>query len=307
MRQRTSIRKALATLLSATVWCFCSLAGIAGELSPGSVEQMLAPTAGLSLQSAPRSVTGAIGQISWSRLERPGAAWNCRTGAGSGVTVDLQSAGKVSILAGSNVNVGVADNVLLVTLLGGGVILDRAAPARVETFDGAYALEAGAERARFEWRDGALAITGGPARKLSGEQARMTAAGLRIQPAPAKSARRLAAAVTDAQGRPVAGVPVRFASAAAAPAGFATVLTDRDGIAETSGAPPAGRGEVSASIEATSETAAVPADPPKTGHSSKTFAFIVLGAVAAATIVLAVRAADKDDPKLTPGTPTLVR
>jgi hypothetical protein len=58
--------------------------------------------------------------------------------------------------------------------------------------------------------------------------------------------------------------------------------------------------------QSSSVRTAPPVDAPRTSRSHRIAAFVALAAVGAATAALAIHAARKGDPKLTPGTPTRV-
>ena len=69
-------------------------------------------------------------------------SWNCRTGENSSVTLDLKSAGKISILEQSRVNLQFPKAIRCVTLLGGSLHLSGSEGNRLRDTDVGWDLSA---------------------------------------------------------------------------------------------------------------------------------------------------------------------
>ncbi len=332
MKDVQMTRKAVAIILCVTVWNLCAVAGFAREIgtAPGDPQVYSSPIAGLlaaaqprpgspaSLSQVPAAVSGSVGQVAWKSLPGQPGAWACRTGSGS-VSLDLQQAGRISVLEDSNVDVRAGDDATVVSLLRGSVRVEgpSGAVVKVQTFDGTYVLGKSSEyQARFSWRSGTLAVSGDPG---SREDAAMTGAALEISTTPERLTllngrpAAVAARVTDALGQPLAGVPVVFtAKAAGGRVNFggspnSPVFTDERGLAETTAtALGASTVELGAAVAGTAATAATQADVNRTTGGKKWMALAVLGAVGALTVAVALVLRDRDNPKLETGTPTRV-
>jgi len=104
--------------------------------------------------------------------------------------------------------------------------------------------------------------------------------------------RTFSASVADAAGQPLPGVPVVFASGQTGNSRLRVALSGRERVAPLTDQ----QGVATVSAAAVAQT---------TGHR-KAAALAILAGIAAATIVLVVRAAAKEDPRLQPGTPSRV-
>jgi hypothetical protein len=328
-------RRILAAVLSLTVLNLCSVATIAAEIAPLSgPANALTPDRGsfasaravAALALQPKGVSGSIGHVSWTSVAGPVAHWNCTTAEGSGVSLDLQT-GRISVGERSNVNVRWQESELSVSLLQGSVNVDVPAGlrTRIETFEGTYLLQADrAHKARFSWREERLAIEGAagveaaPQLKMSNAALRLEALNERIALS-AGAAAPIEVLVSDAAGRPLAGVPVTFSSRqlaaggrlAFAGAAAAKVVSDDKGIARAA-ATFVGRDTalfaVTAAVEGAEAAAAMQASAasaPSSGGSKWPGIIAIVGAVALG-VGLVLWAVDQDDPVLVPGTPTRV-
>jgi hypothetical protein len=326
-------QKVMAVVMCVAVWHLCVVAGFAQDIATAPAgppafsspltDMMKTGSAGLdpalarSVVAYPRAVTGSVGQVTWKSVTRSSPLWTCRTGTGSAVSLDLAAAGRVSIHADSHVALHVAGDDLVIDLVRGALRLEGPAGARVQlrTFDGVYRpSESESYNARIGWRDGALALEGSGLTRVEGKAAEIglqLANDQRVRLANGKPG-KLGVRVVDATGEPVQGVPVVFSagkgrvSFAGSP--VATVLTDAEGVAETT-ATAFGSGipvEIAAEVAGTETTAAVQADVDQTTGGQKVMAWIVMGVLAAATVVLVLAAQNEDDPELRPGSATRV-
>ncbi len=334
MKDVRTTRKILACILCVSVWHLCSIAAFAGEVgtsAPVGSQIYSSPVAGLlsagqsaiasgyrNLSVQPKGVSGSVGQVSWKSLSTDSPAWTCRTGSGGAATLDLKEAGRISISENSNVDVRLAGEDLVVTLVRGAVLLEGTAAARirVETYEATYLLgDSSPFRTRFSWHSGSLAISGDPGRRIEGETAspalKVAGPTQPVRLAHGKAS-PLAVVVTDTLGEPVAGVPIVFSAPEGARVSFsgapsAVALTNERGIAQTTAAV-LGSGPVAigAAVAGTTNSAAVQADVNRTTGKQKWMAAVILGALAAATIALVVVSRNEGNPVLTTGTPTRV-
>jgi hypothetical protein len=329
MKDVQKTRKAVAVILCVTVWNLCAVAGFAREIgtAPGNPQVYSSPVAGLLaaahsrsggavLTPSPTAVAGTMGQVAWKALPGMPGAWACRTGSGS-VSLDLKQAGKVSVLADSNVDIRADRNESIVTLLRGSVQVEGPAGAvmRVQTFDGTYTLgSSAAYQTRFAWRGGSLTVTGdsGPRSGAAMNPSLAVSTAERLTLVNGRPG-TVTARVVDALGQPLAGVPVVFtAKASDGKVLFndgpeAIVLTDDNGVAGTTAtALGASTVEIDAAVAGTEAAAAAQAGVERTTGRQKWVALAILGAVAAVTVALVIVARDKDNPKMDAGTPSRV-
>ena len=345
MRAIRSIQKPLARLLLLSVCNLCCVAGLAQEVSLSSMSvakrnlalPATAPTTaaqaalhplgaeGRFSAARPRGVTGSIGQVTWKNLNPGMPIWHCRTDELASVALGLGQARKVIILERSSVILRENGNDVVITLLAGSVQLEAAGGGRIhlETYDGVYQPDpAKPFQAKFTWRDGRLVTEGKRIDKLEAEVALLGCA-LRILPCEEHSvlsvgkSRAFSVSVADAAGQPLPGVPVVFSSGQTGNSRLrvafsgrmrVTVLTDEQGVATVSAAAlgEAGPTTLLVTVPGTGESTTIPADVVQTTGHQKVAALAILAGIAAATVVLAVRAATKEDPKLQPGTPSRV-
>jgi hypothetical protein len=186
---------------------------------------------------------------------------------------------------------------------------------KLRTFEGAYSPGTSEPfNTRFAWRSGSLAVEGKGLNRIEGKAAKIglqVANAERVRLANGKPG-TVGVRVVDLTGEPVQGVPVIFSAAKGkvsfAGSARATVLTNAEGLAETT-ATAFGTDhpvEIEAEVAGTETSAAVQADVDRTTGGQKMMAWIILGALAAATVALAWVAQNKDDPVLSPGTATRV-
>jgi hypothetical protein len=286
--------------------------------------EYLAESGRLPLAAQPLGVAATVGTVAWKNLAQTTPAWNCRTGENSSVTLDLKSAGKVSILEQSRVNLQFPEGAPVLTLLGGSLHLSGSEGnrLRIQTLDGIYLLESAKPyQTRLSRRAGQLALSGDSLRKLENERASAADLGVEIRPEnPALTLSSgkpssVGAVVTDATGQPLAEVPILFSSNAQSDSRFkvsfsgnqsATVLTDKNGVAasKVTVIGHEGLGAIFAAIPGTTAAAALPADVNPTSKGGKVAAWLVFAGIVAVSIFLILDALDKDDPVLQPGTPT---
>src|SRR5262249_41228817 len=105
MRPLTKTRAALALFLVVSLLHLSSISASGGDLK-NLTRPSLKPivpydptqTGRLPLAVQPVGVAATIGTVVWTNLQRATPSWNCRTGDNSSVTLDLQTAGRISIL-----------------------------------------------------------------------------------------------------------------------------------------------------------------------------------------------------------------
>jgi hypothetical protein len=318
------MQKATAITLCMTVCHFCVITVYAREIGAGGAQDFslgdLSARKGIwsSRPAHPGAVMGSAGHVAWKSLPGPSPYWTCRTAAGAAVSLDVKGNGTISILEDSSIDLQAAGDELQVSVLRGSIQLEGPAGARVvvRTFDGTYLLGESAFKSRFSWRAGALSLNGDAGRRLSDSSeiaVKILPESDRIRLVNGRPG-KLGVRVVDALGEPVQGARVEFsardrgARISFAGSEVASVMTDEDGVAATqatafSGGAPAA---VTASVAGTAASAAVQADVDRTTGGQKMMAWIVLGALAAASVILVILIKDEDDPELSTGAPSRI-
>jgi hypothetical protein len=330
MRPVTRTRGAVALFLVVSLLHLSSITASGGDLKNLArpslkpvLPDYLTQTGRLPLAAQPLGVAATIGTVVWTNLQQSTPSWICRTGDNSSVTLDLKTAGKVSILERSRVNLQLPEGDPVLTLLGGSLHLSgsEGSRVRIQTYDGIYLLESTRPyQTRVSWRGGQLAMSGDSIRKLENEMASATDLGLEIRaenPSLKLSSGKphpIGAVVTDATGQPLAEVPIRFSSNSQNDTRFrvsfsgspsATVLTDGNGVAasKVTVIGHQGPGAIFAAIPGTTATAALPADVNPTSKGGKVAAWLVVAGIVAVSLFLILDRLDEDDPVLEPGAP----
>ena len=105
MRSTTKTRGALALFLVVSLVHLSSISASGGDLKNLSrpslkpvLPEYLTETGRLPLAAQPLGVAATVGTVAWKNLQQATPSWICTTGENSSVTLDLKTAGKVSIL-----------------------------------------------------------------------------------------------------------------------------------------------------------------------------------------------------------------